>query len=142
MLTYIITSKVFDGEIELHYNHNAMLSHMVFNAHLSMEQYAYLFRHFPVNIENIEKMIAHLKNTSKTFEISKIEKQISFEDFWNKYDEKAVSSKKKAQTRWNNMSKSAQIKAYNYIYSYLINLPGGVRKKYAETYLNSEIWEK
>jgi len=142
MVTYIITSEAFDGEIELNFDHNNMLSSILFNADLTKDQYAYVFSHLPVSIERMELMISNVNKNSKTAKFSKIEKQISFEDFWNKYDEKALSSKKKAQTRWNNMSKGAQIKAYTYINRYVYNIPGGVRKKYAETYLNSEIWKK
>jgi hypothetical protein len=66
--------------------------------------------------------------------------EVTFEMFWNKYDEKDRSSKKKAETKWQRMSREQKILAYAHIPTYFKNIPGGVAKKYAETYLNSELW--
>lgn len=77
---------------------------------------------------------------SKTGKLTEVTLNITFEMFWNRYDDKVLSSRRKTEARWNRMTKADQIKAFNFINRYEQNIPTGTRKKYAETYLNSEIW--
>jgi len=133
-----MTSPQIDGEIEFQFNDNRKLLKIVFSCEATEKQYDYIFFYRPYNIEQMENLIKLTPFATFVEEI----KEITFQEFWNKYNEKEHSSKKKAEIRWNNMSKSARIQAYNYINKYKFNLPAGVRMKYAETYLNSEIWEK
>lgn len=138
MIKYIMTSPQLDGEIEFHFSHTGYLQQLIFRCQPTDKQYEYLWKHQPYTRAAMD---AFVKATPYAhFVISVCE--ITFDDFWNRYGEKEHSSKKKAQLRWNNMPKSAQIRAYEYIPKYKYNLPPGVRMKYAETYLNSEIWEK
>jgi hypothetical protein len=60
--------------------------------------------------------------------------------FWKKYNDKERSSKKRTLAKWNKMSQVEQTKAYNYIQKYFNSIPNGVETKYAETYLNAELW--
>jgi hypothetical protein len=133
-----MTSPNLEGEVEFNFNSAGMLQSLMFSCQITERQYNYIFAIKPYNLTNMKLLIENTPNAT----FVKVVVEITFEDFWNKYGEKEHSSKKKAQTRWNNMPKSSQIKAYNYIPKYKYNLPAGVRMKYAETYLNSEIWEK
>ena len=141
MISYYMTSQSFEGEIEFHFDHMDLLASIVFNAGLKDFHYNFIFFYKPYNVELMEAMIEAIKKSKNNSVFTKQTKELTFEDFYNKYDEKALSSKKKTQIRWNNMKKATQIKAFMYINKYFQNLPSGVRKKYAETYLNSEIWE-
>jgi len=141
MVNYYMTSGTFEGEIEFHFDYTETLSAIIFNATLKPSHYAFLFKHLPYTVERMETMIAEIKSDKNSATFTKQTKELTFEDFYNKYDEKALSSKKKTLIRWNNMTKAARVKAFMYINKYFQNLPSGTRKKYAETYLNSEIWE-
>lgn len=138
MKTVILTSSKFAGEVELRYNQSNMLWYFENRSDMDSTAQAWLITNMPIHTADI----THFIDRTKTLKVTEIRKEISFEDFWNKYDNKAVSSKKKALTRWKNMSKVQRYKAYYYISIYLSALPQGVSRKYAETYLNSEIWEK
>jgi hypothetical protein len=76
-------------------------------------------------------------------EATEIKTEVTFEVFWNRYfagRPKDNSSRKRAETKWNRMSKGEQAKAYAYIGLYLGNVAYGTQPKHAETYLNSELW--
>lgn len=133
---YFLTSVHFEGEIEFGYCAEGYLVYYENRGALDPTQRAWLLTNMPMHLNALEQ----LKKKSKTITLTQVKQQISFDDFWNRYDHKAVSSKKKALTAWNRMPKAEQIKAYNYIGRYLQSLPGGVAKKYAETYLNQELW--
>ena len=78
------------------------------------------------------------KVASATF--TEVLEEITFEMFWNRYNEKVRSSKKKAMITWKRLSRADQVKAFNHIRKYEQNIAPGVAKKYAETYLNAELW--
>ncbi len=141
MKSYYMTSTSFEGEIEFHFDHNDQLTSIVFNATLKDFHYNFIFKMLPYNVERMEMMIEAIKKSKNNSVFTMQTKELTFEDFYNKYDEKALSSKKKTEIRWNNMKKADRINAYMYINKYFQNLPQGTRKKYAETYLNSYIWE-
>lgn len=133
---YYLTSVQFEGEIELGYCAEGYLVRFENRGNLDRIQRAWLLNHIPIHLNDLEE----LKTKSKTVVITLVKQAISFDDFWNRYDHKAVSSKKKTLAAWQRMPEAERIKAYNYIYRYLQNLPNGVAKKYAETYLNSQVW--
>jgi hypothetical protein len=68
------------------------------------------------------------------------ETEIDFDRFWKRYDDRVNSSRKRTLIKWNKMPKSEQIKAFYFVGKYFASLPPGIRKKYAETYLNDELW--
>lgn len=137
MIRYLMTSARIEGEVEFTFGDDGALINMVFPPNFTQKQYEFTFKYKPYCIELMEAFIAITKDVTFTKEV----KPLSFDDFWNKYGEKEHSSKKKTEIKWNNMPKSARIKAFNYINRYKMSLPQGVRMKYAETYLNSELWE-
>lgn len=89
-------------------------------------------------LDNFLAWATHITKKGKA-EIVELEMKISFEMFWNKYDDKLRSSKKKTEKIWNKLTEPNQIKAYYYINTYNRNR-GTAEKKYAETYLNAELW--
>jgi len=74
------------------------------------------------------------------FNIVGAKQQLTFEMFWDRYNEKIRSSRKKALIKWQRMNQEQQILAYLHVPKYEQNIPNGIAKKYAETYLNSELW--
>lgn len=80
------------------------------------------------------------KVKGKTGIITEMVENITFEMFWNKYNDKARSSKVKTERVWNRMSRSEQVKAYNFIGKYVQSIPPTVCRKYATTYLNDQLW--
>ena len=137
VLKYALTSTVWTGEILITYNKESLLINLdISNANLSVQQHVWFLKNMPRELLELENFV----KTSNTVTLVQVELEVSFEMFWNKYNEKLRSSKKKSQVTWNRLPKAEQMKAYNYIRRYEQNIPGGVLKKYAETYLHSEIW--
>jgi hypothetical protein len=75
------------------------------------------------------------------FSAVEVPEEITFDMFWNRYDDKIYSSKKRSEAQWNRMSKANRCTAYNYIPRYFSKLPEWqTRKKTAEKYLSDELW--
>jgi hypothetical protein len=134
MRTFILTSQSFDGEVFFHYVNEKLVKFSCIDATLSEIQHAYILAHLPLTVSMLENC------KSPTSKIAEINPNITFEMFWNRYDDKQNSSKKKTQTKWNKMPATEQVKAFNHITRYFVSIPAGIRKKYAETYLNAELW--
>ena len=145
MIKYIITSEAFTGEAVLTYNEAGQLPMVdCFNTNMRADQHRWLLRWICEMTINHEALIATLKVCNLpnlTF------KQVTFEptfgDFWAQYFKnrhKDNSSKRRAEIRWNRMSKGEQLSAYNHIGKYFSQINDGVQPKYAETYLNAELW--
>ena len=135
MRTFILTSTAFEGEVLFEFNDNgALQKNDLTGAILSLKQQEFLLQNLPLKIYNLEELIKK-SNAAKLTELF-----VTFDMFWNKYNDKINSSKKKAKVLWDKKNKSQQNKAYYYINNYFASIPSGVRKKYAETYLGSELW--
>ncbi len=132
--TYIMTSPAFDGEVVFNFQYDALIGYDTTGANLSVQQITYLAQNLPRTLNEIQSFLAK----SPTIEFKCLE--LTFEMFWNKYDEKQLSSKKKAQAKWDKITKTEQMKAYRFVDVYFSHIPSGTRKKYAETYLNAELW--
>lgn len=136
-LQYSITSTLWQGEIIATYNSNQLLMSInLQNAELTENQHIWFLQHMPRDLAALQRYV----DANKTLTLTQIETEVTFEDFWNKYDEKTRSSKKKAQLRWNRLSKHDQVCAYRYIDKYFQNMPSWQSKKLAESYLSSELW--
>lgn len=134
---FILTSTQFEGDVILEFNEQDRIARFDMTAaKLSVQQQDYILNGLPKEASEIERLILH----SKTARLTEINRDITFEMFWDKYNEKVRSSRKRAQTKWIKMKKSEQIKAYNFISKYESNILPGTEKKYAETYLNAELW--
>jgi len=137
--TFIATAPSFTGEIEFRFNADGVLTGYDARAELTPGQFKALFQIFPITVSGLEKL------EGINLKIVEIKKEVTFDDFWARWfagRHKDNSSKIKARNKWNRMPKGEQIKAYNHIYTYMGNIPQGTPPKYAETYLNSWLWEQ
>lgn len=138
MKEYSITSDRFKGEVIAKYNEKGWLLNLdVTKAELTEGQHAWFLNNCPKTEDVFDKW----RKEQRVLTITYIpEQEITFEAFWHRYDDKINSSKKRTKAKWEKMSKSDKQKAYNYINKYFSSIPYGTRKKYAETYLNAELW--
>ena len=137
MKRFSLTSVTFEGEVIFSFNDdNLLMSFDQTGASLSEPQQVFLLKNLPRDLVDIEKFL----KKSPTARFVELNDAVTFDTFWNRYDEKVRSSKKKALKVWNRMTRAEQIKAVSYIPRYLQHLPPGTEKKYAETYLNAELW--
>lgn len=93
-------------------------------------------------IANIKPHVDLFVNWAKHFKalvVVELQQKITFEIFWNKYNDKDRSSKKKSQKIWEKLPEPDQVKAYYHIDRYN-RTRGNADKKYCETYLNAELW--
>ena len=104
------------------------------HAELSESQQIYLLKHMPRELSELDL----LKTPNTT--ITELKKEVTFQMFWDLYDDKTTSSRSKTQKKWDKLTPADQARAYNYISRYFSQIPSGTRKKYAETYLNAELW--
>ncbi len=130
-----MTSPKLPGEVIFTYNEKGRFSSLLITECLSDEQYKHLFDHFPWNLGLLDPLSK--ASPSATF----VEKQlqVTFDMFWNRYNDKERSSKKKTLVMWNKMPVTEQVKAYLYIPTYN-RKRGTADKKYATTYLSDELW--
>lgn len=136
MRTFLLTATAWTGEIELRYNELDLLINCdLSRAQLSQQQHVWFLRRLPVELVALQELIRN--STARMVEVNQ---EITFESFWNRYNDKVRSSRKKAERIWNRLSKADQAKAYAYISTYDASRSAGVAKKYAETYLNAELW--
>lgn len=135
MKTLIMTSSKFTGQVIFEYNELGKLESMTVQAELNEKQENSLGYYMPWNISDIDALRAAANHATFTFQ----DREITFDMFWNRYDDKSRSSKKKTKQLWDKMSQAEQVKAYLYIPVYLRN-KGTADKKYATTYLNDELW--
>ena len=128
---FILTSDKIKGEVVFEFTDSILTKYDTSSAELTDAQILFFATYLPRELYEVE---AFLKR-SETAKFTEIVQEITFEMFWNKYDEKIRSSKKETLKRWNKMSKNEQRKAYNYIQKYFYSIPQGVVKMYATTYL-------
>ncbi len=134
-MTYHITSTSWAGYIELEFNSiGLMIRSDITQAVLNEAQQIWFLK----NCRELSELQRVIIGTSAT--LTEVKLEVTFDLFWNRYDEKIRSSKKKALTTWNRLRKDDQVKAYQYIKKYEQSISPGVAKKYAETYLNAELW--
>ncbi|TAG31911.1 MAG: hypothetical protein EAZ35_02345 [Sphingobacteriia bacterium] len=92
-------------------------------------------------LDNLKPTLNDFLTWVKSFkcEVVEIHQKISFDMFWNQYNDGSRSSKKRSLSVWNKLKEEDQIKAYYYYPKYNKNR-GNAEKKYCETYLNAELW--
>ncbi|NLN84446.1 MAG: hypothetical protein GX138_08900 [Firmicutes bacterium] len=137
MKKYLLTSPKWEGEIEIVYNDlDLLISIDISRANLAEKQQIYFLRDLPRELYELEK----LREKSPHLVITEVNQDVTFEMFWDTYDDKVRSSKKRALRAWNKLSKIDRHKAYRFIMRYKQSLYHGTNPKYAETYLNAELW--
>lgn len=141
--TYTVKSRKdgFIWQFKYHLNGD-LYSFTILEGKLNDNQVKWLFEscNFPA-IEVLMKTRWMVK-LKKNFEITIGEPDLSFEAFWNAYNNK-VGKKKMAENTWNKLSKANKIKALQAISSYnkYLSRKPGIDKAHATTYLNQEYWE-
>jgi hypothetical protein len=135
-MRYIMTSNAFTGQVEFDYNETTglMISYSTANATLSETQQVWLLKNLPRELAEAQTLLE--KNPNILFK----PEDVTFEMFWQAYDDKINSSRKRTLKAWEKMTKDDQVKAFRFMKTYFRNIPQGTRKKYAETYLNAELW--
>lgn len=122
----------------LKYNENgALVSQDLTEADLNAAQINWFNNKMPKFLHQLKESI---KGSKKAVLRIVQQEKVSFEQFWDKYNYKARSSRKKALNCWNRLSQTDRDKAFNYISTYERSIPNGIAKKYAEIYLNAELW--
>jgi hypothetical protein len=135
MSRFSLKSKTYSGEIIVEIDDEGYVS--LFDctkATLSKEQKEWNTCSQPLNM-----VIAKIMDSKNTETIEYVQ-EITFDDFWEKYNDKLRSSRKRTLLKWNKMTEAEQLRAFNYIRKYFNSIPNGIEKKYAETYLNAELW--
>ncbi len=135
--TFLLTSTLWAGEVELRYDEMGYLTHFDLNrSEMTKEQHISFLQWLPRTKDELDYIIK--KATHLT--LSDFVQEVTFEMFWDRYNEKVRSSKKKTLRIWERLSMNNRVRAYNHISRYENNINPGVAKKYAETYLNAELW--
>lgn len=135
MKSIIMTSPKIDGYISFEYNEADIIEKLEISGTLTDQQYAWLFSRFPWKYDQLPAFSRQAPDAVFT----ETEREITFKMFWDRYDDKVKSSKKKTESKWNNMTKANQVKAYLYIPTYF-RTKGSADKKYTTTYLEAELW--
>lgn len=139
MRQFVYSSTHLIGEVLLGYSENDLLVFFdLSKAQLTEAQHATFIKFFPLTLTKLKELIASDKENRRIVEVVN---EITFETFWETYDHKALSHKKKSVAIWNKLSMAERIKAYQHLNKYFYQIKvNNTPKMYANTYLNSEIW--
>ena len=135
MKTVTMTSPKMAGEVIFTYNEFNHLQSLQITEDIKNEQYQFLCANMPWLFDQLARFSSLTKDA--TFVERAME--VTFDMFWNRYNDKERSSKKKTLTAWDKLTTTNQVKAYYYIPVYF-RKRGTADKKYATTYLNDELW--
>ena len=137
MKIFHITSNIFNGYVELKFNDFEAFVGIDFSeSNVTDDQQKWFMTKIPANVH----ALGIFKEHADLLTVTEVVQELTFDMFWKRYDDKISSSKKKTLAKWNKMSAAEQAKAYRHIHKYFSSIPSGTRKKYAETYLNAELW--
>jgi hypothetical protein len=143
-ITYTVKGRKTPVLWQFKYHLNgALFSFTILEGELSGHQMHWLFsaKNFPTT-DNLMKILwLKDKEITSKLEINKIDPDLSFESFWNAYDNK-VGKKPMAENIWKKFSTANKIKALMAIkrYDNNLRLTPGVQKAHATTYLNQEYY--
>lgn len=138
MPKYLITFTKQDANALLEYNEDGYLTkYELTPGSFDKLQFAWFFSRFPRTLEILEKWkVWNIPNVV----IKKVEEDLSFEAFYNKYAFK-VGKRSRAEKNWNAMTNANKALAIAYIPKYEAFLrETGYNKKYPEFYLTEERW--
>lgn len=131
-MRYIITSQKFSGEIEIRFNTEGVLNGFDVRAILPPSMLTFFVKNLPYTEDNISIY------KSETATIKMIPDDLTFENFWKRYNYK-VGHKKKAEAIWNKMSDAEKMKSLSWIPAYDQQVAFlRVAKLYPETYLSQK----
>jgi hypothetical protein len=135
MPKYSITSLSFNGEVVYTFDEKDVFVSMEVKATLSEAQLRHFFAFMPYSSQQLKSTIG----ASQKVTVTEVIEEITFQMFWDKYNDKERSSKKRSMERFNKLNQGNQAKAYNHIQKYF-RTKGNAEKKYCETYLAAELW--
>lgn len=136
MRKFELTSPAFEGCVT--YGFDDATDRLVMVDMSSVPLSAELWNCIWSNLPATSKAMGKVKG--RTGVITELVEEITFDMFWQRYDDKARSSKVKTQRAWDKMPEREQVKAYQFIPRYFQSIPPGVCKKYATTYLSDQLW--
>lgn len=136
MRQFELTSPAFEGCVT--YGFDDTTDRLVMVDMSSVPLSAELWNCIWSNLPATSKAMGKVKG--RTGVITELVEDITFDMFWQRYDDKARSSKVKTQRAWDKMPEREQVKAYQFIPRYFQSIPPGVCKKYATTYLSDQLW--
>ena len=123
----------------LNYDAKHRLAQLKIEGDVTDKFYEWFFKVVPILDEVKMKPFVHnLKNAKLVV----VPEDLSFNKFWDTYNHKALSDKKRTEKKWFSMDETSRKKAIAHISVYdrhLFENPG-LSKMYAETYLNKEQW--
>lgn len=130
---YTITSASFTGEIVLEYCAlTDRLVTMAVLADLSPTRHEAFLQKLPLTRQGVKALQAG------GIIVNHIKADVTFEQFWQRYDYKV--DKETAHRRWNNLTLTDRIKAYNFIMKYKQTVKPGIDLMYPSTYLSKKRW--
>ena len=139
MKKFALTAATFTGEITFGYDDQSRLISFNIAADLSQEQHTWILQKLPLTVAEMEEKIKRISS----FKVVEVLLSVTFDMFWDTYNDKIRSSKKKSLKIWDKLTPTDQVKAHTYIHTYIHTYNrhrGNAEKKYAETYLGSELW--
>lgn len=136
MKKFELTIPAFEGKVTYGFDDSTDYLVMIDMSSLSFspELWRFLWKKLPATSRDVFAM------KGQTGVITEIVENITFDMFWQRYNDKARSSKVKTERVWSRMNRTEQVKAYQFIPRYFESIPQGVCKKYATTYLNDQLW--
>lgn len=130
-----VTIEGLSGCIEIVYRDNGALRSFDFDFDMDEKATKWIIDRIPLSFA-----MPDFAGTKKKFTIIEVPEQITFIMFWDKYNDKINSSKKRSEAAWDRLSKAKQVRAYRFIDVAFANMFNGQRKKLAEKYLTDENW--
>jgi hypothetical protein len=136
MKKYAVTSSSFTGEVYYTFDDNGLLVCMELKSIVEPAIHAKLCAVVP----QTEVTLLKWKQSNTKLVITEVGLDISFENFWNRYNYKV--GKKEAEAAWKKLSDAKKVKAIASIVLYDKYLAGkGIDKIYPERYLKKERFE-
>ena len=137
MRKFILTSKNFSGNAELHYNNNDLLCRIdTSDTNMEAVQVHAFKIAVPLTTQHLENGVGIPAHVT----VVEAEYEITFEMFWNAYNKKI--NKKRAEPLWKKLDKTEQIKALHGVKSYdkFLHKESWRTKADPENYLKNEMW--
>lgn len=136
MSKHITTSELFNGFIAWDFNSDNFLVSLEINAELSVRQYLWLSKDFPMTLDDLLALQANSKLVVK-----EVPEDLSFNRFWDAFSHK-VGNKAKIEKQWNAMPDIDKIAALAAVPRYLRYLTvTSYAQAMASTWLEQRRWE-
>ena len=138
MKNFALTSTSFTGEITFGYDDQSRLISFKIDADLNEKQHTWILQYLPLTVAEMEDKITSVPS----FSVIEVLQSVTFEMFWDKYNDKVRSSKKKSLRIWEKLTGTDQVKAHTYIHTYIQPPSGKCRKKVCRDLFRLRIMEQ